>query len=49
MLNVFIKECKIDSILADYCLDHLQSQIVEHYLDFDYKNKTEPYNKLVLK
>ncbi|MEA2018249.1 MAG: tyrosine-type recombinase/integrase, partial [Campylobacterota bacterium] len=45
MLNIMIKECKIDSMLADYCLDHSQSQIVEHYLDFEYIDKVEAYNK----
>jgi integrase len=45
MFNIMIKDCNIDSMLADYCLDHSQNQIVEHYLDFDYKDKIEPYDK----
>ncbi len=45
MFNIMIKECKIDSMLADYCLDHSQNAIVEHYLDFEYQDKIEAYNK----
>jgi hypothetical protein len=40
-----IKNCKIDSMLADYCLDHKQNGVIDHYLNFDYSSKVEAYNK----
>lgn len=43
MLNIMIKN-GIDSMLSDYCLDHKQSGVVEHYLDFDYEDKVRAYN-----
>lgn len=45
MLNIMIKHCKIDSRLADYCLEHKQSDVIEHYLDYDYEDKVESFNK----
>jgi integrase len=45
MLNIMIRHCKIDSMLADTCLDHKQSGVVEHYLDFTYQDKKEAFQK----
>ncbi|MCK5111212.1 MAG: hypothetical protein KAQ94_06795 [Arcobacteraceae bacterium] len=40
-----IRECKIDSMLADYCLEHKQSGVIEHYLDFNYEDKKSAFDK----
>lgn len=45
MLNVMIRECKIDSMLADYCLEYKQSGVIEHYLDFNYEDKRVAFYK----
>lgn len=45
MLNCMIKECNVDSRLADFCLDHKQTGVIEHYLDYEYEDKRKAYNK----
>lgn len=45
MLMVMIRNCKIDSMLADSCLSHKQSGVINHYLNFSYKDKVEAYEK----
>lgn len=45
MLSIMIKDLKIDSRLADYCLDHSQKGVIKHYIEFDYKDKVKAYNK----
>ena len=42
---LMIRDCKIDSMLADYCLEHMQKGVIEHYLNFDYSSKVESYKK----
>jgi len=44
MLNIMI-ENGIDSRLADSCLDHKQSGVIEHYLDYSYEEKVKAYKK----
>jgi len=45
MLMVMIRDCKVDSMLADSCLSHKQSGVINHYLNFSYKDKAEAYDK----
>lgn len=39
MLNIMIKECNIDSRLADYCLEYKERDVIKHYLSFNYFDK----------
>ena len=45
MLSVMIRDLHIDSRLADYCLDHKQMGVIKHYLEFNYNDKLNSYNK----
>ncbi len=45
LLNIMIKKCGIDSLLADYCLEHSQKKVIDHYLDYTYKDKKKAYKK----
>lgn len=45
MMNIMIRNCKIDVMLADYCLEHKSRGIIKHYLDFNYKDKVIAYEK----
>lgn len=45
MLNIMIRNCNIDSRLADSCLEHKQNNVIDHYLDFDFKDKKKAYKK----
>ena len=45
MLTVMIKDCGIDSRLADTCLSHKQSGVIQHYLSFGYKDIEASYHK----
>jgi len=38
MLHVMMRNCKIDSRLADFCLEHYQGEVISHYLDFTYED-----------
>ena len=39
MLHIMMRDCKIDSRLADFCLEHYQGEVISHYLDFTYEDK----------
>ncbi|MDF1877780.1 tyrosine-type recombinase/integrase, partial [Sulfurimonas sp. SAG-AH-194-L11] len=43
MLHVMMRNCKIDSRLADFCLEHYQGEVISHYLDFTYEDKREAF------
>lgn len=45
MLDIMINYCKIDGMLADYCIDHKQKGEVEAYLGFTYNHKKEAFIK----
>jgi len=45
LLNIMIQKCKIDSRLADTCLEHKQAQVIEHYLNFTFKDKKKSFKK----
>ena len=45
LLNIMRKECKIDSNIADACLEHEQSGVIGHYENIDYEEKKESFNK----
>jgi integrase len=45
LLNIMIKDCKVDSMLADACLEHKQSGVIDHYLDFTFKDKKKAFKK----
>ncbi|WP_434580466.1 tyrosine-type recombinase/integrase [Sulfurimonas sp. NW15] len=45
MLSVMIKDLRIDSVLADSCLNHKQRGVINHYLSFEYKDIEEAYYK----
>lgn len=43
-LNTMIKQ-GFDSRLIDFCLEHKQSDVIEHYLDLSYSSKKEVFQK----
>lgn len=45
LLTVMIKDLKIDSVLADTCLNHKQEGTIKHYVSFTYDDVEEAYNK----
>jgi len=45
MLSVMINDCNIDSRLADACLEHKPTGIIQHYLGFTYKDIENAYQK----
>jgi len=45
LLTVMIRDLKIDSVLADTCLNHKQRGVIEHYLSFTYEDVEEAYMK----
>lgn len=45
LLYIMIKNCKIDSLLADYCLEHKPKGVIGHYTSFSYKDKKEAFIK----
>lgn len=45
MLSIMIKDLKIDSVLADNCLNHKQRGVINHYLSFDYEDIKGSYLK----
>lgn len=45
LLTVMIRDLKIDSILADTCLNHKQKSTIKHYISFDYKDIESAYNR----
>jgi len=44
LLTIMIRDCGIDSVLADTCLNHQQKGIIRHYLAFTYEDKKKAYN-----
>ena len=40
-----IKDLKIDSVLADSCLNHKQRGVINHYLSFTYKDTSDAYER----
>jgi len=45
LLTVMIKDLKIDSVLADSCLNHKQRGVINHYLSFEYEDIEEAYHQ----
>ena len=45
LMTEMITKCNIDSALADYTLEHTQSGVKKHYINFTYQDKVEAYNK----
>jgi len=45
MLTIMIRDCKIDSIFADSCLNHRQRGVINHYLTFGYDDIKDAYSK----
>lgn len=45
MLTIMIRDLKIDSVLADSCLNHKQRGVINHYLAFGYDDIKEAYEK----
>lgn len=45
MLTIMIRDCKIDSVLADSCLNHKQRGVINHYLSFGYDDIREAYHQ----
>jgi integrase len=45
LLSVMMRDCGIDSRLADYCLEHSTNGVIAHYLDFHYEDKKEAFEK----
>jgi len=44
LLSIMIKDLKIDSVLADSCLNHKQRGVINHYLSFTYDDIEEAYH-----
>jgi integrase len=45
MMNIMIRDCKTDPMLADHCLEHKAMGVKEHYIDFSLKDKTKAFKK----
>lgn len=45
LLTVMIRDLKIDSVLADSCLNHKQRGVINHYLSFTYEDVKDSYIK----
>jgi len=45
MLSVMIRDLRIDSVLADTCLNHKQRGVINHYLSFTYDDIKSSYEK----
>lgn len=45
MLNIMIKELRIESMLADECLEHSHKGVIAHYISFNQEDKNRAYNK----
>lgn len=45
MLTIMIRELRIDSVLADTCLNHKQRGVINHYLSFTYTDIEDAYQK----
>lgn len=45
MISVMIMDCKIDSALADACLEHSPEGVKKHYFHFTYEDKCQAFQK----
>lgn len=45
LLTIMIRDLKIDSVLADTCLNHKQRGVINHYLSFTYEDINDAYLK----
>ncbi|WP_295022684.1 tyrosine-type recombinase/integrase [Sulfurimonas sp.] len=45
MLTIMIRDLRIDSVLADTCLNHKQRGVIKHYLSFDYDDVKTAYSE----
>lgn len=45
LMNTMIRDCGVDSRLADYCLEHNPEGVIAHYLDFHYDDKKMAFEK----
>ncbi len=43
LLTIMIRDLKIDSVLADTCLNHKQRGVIKHYLSFTYEDVEDAY------
>ena len=43
LISVMMRDCMIDSRLADYCLEHNPEGVIAHYLDFHYDDKKRAF------
>lgn len=45
LLTIMIRDLKIDSLLADTCLNHKQKGTIKHYISFTYEDIESAYHK----
>lgn len=45
LLTIMIRNLKIESVLADSCLNHKQRGVINHYLSFEYNDVREAYEQ----
>jgi len=45
LLSIMIRDLKIDSVLADTCLNHKQRGVINHYLSFNYEDISSAYGQ----
>lgn len=45
LMTIMVEELKIDSNVADYCLEHEKQGVMAHYLNLSYKIKEETFKK----
>jgi integrase len=45
LLTIMIRDLRIDSVLADTCLNHKQRGVISHYLSFTYEDVENSYLK----
>ncbi|MDO9208722.1 MAG: tyrosine-type recombinase/integrase [Sulfuricurvum sp.] len=45
LLTIMIRDLRIDSVLADTCLNHKQRGVINHYLSFVYEDVKDAYSR----
>lgn len=45
LISVMVEELGIDSTIADWCLEHKQSDVKAHYFQLKYETKVKSFNK----
>ena len=45
LMDTMIRECNIDSRLADYCLSHKPHGVIKHYLEYKYEDAEKSFQK----